>query len=90
MSDYAVRQETTRALCQQVARAVQAIAPDGLGHWDRIGEFVDPTDTALVLALSRWEIDPSDTMMQRVTDAYGDVLKAWREAVVEYTAEMTS
>ena len=51
---------------------------------------MDPTDTALVLALSRWEIDPSDTMMQRVMDAYGDVLKAWREAVVEYTAEMTS
>ena len=29
-------------------------------------------------------------MLLRVSDAYGDVLKAWREAVVEYTAEMTS
>ena len=82
------RRETGRQLCEKlVERIGEVAAAVPLGHWPPIA---DAPSAEFMTALSGWEIDPSDLTMQRVSDAYDDVLDAWRQAAVEYTAERAS
>ena len=87
---YADRRERGRILCQKLAEAVANIAPRGISHWDRCWEVVDGAGAEYMTVLSAWEIDPSDVTMQRVSDAYDEVLDAWRTAAGEYTTEKAS
>ncbi len=85
---YGQRQETGRQLCEKLMERIgQVAAAVPLGHWPPI---VDAPSAEFMTALSAWEIDPSDLTMQRVSDAYDDVLDAWRQAASEYTAERAS
>ena len=85
---YGQRQETGRQLCEKlVERIGEVAAAVPLGHWPPIA---DAPSAEFMTALSAWEIDPSDLTMQRVSDAYDDVLGAWRQAASEYATERAS
>ncbi len=84
---YDERQAKGKILCRRLAEAVAHIAPEGIGRWDRVWEIVDGSSATFMNALSTWEIDSSDLTMQRVSDAYDGVLKAWRIAAHEFTTE---
>ena len=84
---YDQRQARGTILCQRLGDHVAAVAPTGIGHWDRCWEVVDAPSVEFMTALSAWEIEPSDVTMQRVSDAYDTVMAAWHVAVVEYTTE---
>ncbi len=85
---YGQRQETGRQLCERlVERIGEVAAAVPLGHWPPIA---DAPSAEFMTALSAWEIDPSDLTMQRVSDAYDDVLGAWRQAAAEYATERAS
>ena len=81
------RQGKGKILFQKLAEAVAKIAPNGIGRWDRCWEVVDAPSAEYMIALSAWEIDPSNVTMQRVSNAYDAVMAAWRMAVSEYVAE---
>ena len=85
---YGQRQETGRQLCERlVERIGEVAAAVPLGHWPPIA---DAPSAEFMTALSAWEIDPSDLTMQRVSDAYDNVLDAWRQAAAEYATERAS
>ena len=90
MSTYEQRQAKAKILCEKLAGHVGLIAPEGIGHWDRAWEIVDGSSANFMNALSAWEIEPSDLAMQRVSDAYDDVLDAWRQVAAEYATEEAS
>ena len=85
---YGQRQETGRQLCERlVERIGEVAAAVPLGHWPPIA---DAPSAEFMTALSAWEIDPSDLTIQRISDAYDNVLAAWRHAAAEYTTEKAS
>ncbi len=76
--------EVSGKLMERIGQVAAAVP---LGHWPPI---VDAPSSEFMTALSAWEIDPSDLTMQRVSDAYDDVLDAWRQAAAEYATERAS
>ncbi len=85
---YGQRQETGRQLCEKlVERIGEVAAAVPPGHWPPIA---DAPSAEFMTALSAWEIDPSDLTMQRVSDAYDNVLDAWRQPAAEYATERAS
>ena len=89
MTAYGERQARGKILCEKLAGQVATITPAGIELWDRAWEIVDGSSATFMIALSAWEIDPSDLTLERVTAAYDAVLDAWREAAAEFTAERT-
>ena len=87
---YADRQEKGRLLSWKLAEAVAAIAPKGIGHWDRAWQIVDGPGADYMLALISWEKSPSDEAAMVVSVAYDGVLEAWRIAAIGYTTERAS
>ena len=87
---YDQRQAKGKILCEKLAGHVAVIAPNGIGLWDRAWEIVDGSSATFLNALSAWEIDPSDATMQRVSDAYDNVLNAWRQVAAEYATDEAS
>ena len=71
-------------LCRRLSSAVAALAPRGIGRWERAWEIVGPADSEFMIALTAWEADPTDAPMARVESAYKAVLCAWAEAIREY------
>ena len=84
---YAERQEKGSLLCQKLGETITRIGPFGLRKRDRTYQLVDGPMAEFMVELSSWEVDPSDTAMQRVHDRYGGVVEAWRCAAAEYVAE---
>ena len=85
---YEDRQGASRDLCEQVAVAVRIISPKGLGHWARIGEFVDAPNAEFLLALTRCETDTTDDAGQDMNNAYSALCNAWRYASAAYLVGM--
>ena len=85
---YSQRQETGRQLSEKLMERIGEVAAAvPLDHWPRIADA--PSATYMV-ALTAWEVDPSDIAMHRVSEAYESVIEAWRIAAIEYTAESAS
>ena len=81
------RRERGTELCRRLSSAVAAIAPPGIGRWEKAWQIVGPADSAFMAALTGWEADPTDTAMARVEFAYKAVLHAWAGAASEYEKE---
>ena len=85
MTTFDQRQKKGTQVCLKLMERIgQVAAAVPLGHWP---PTADAPSAAFVVALSAWEVDPSDRTMQRVTDTYGCVIDAWRIAANEFTAE---
>ncbi len=85
---YGQRQKTGRQLCERLVKRIGEVAAAvPLGHWPPIA---DAPSAEFIIALSAWEIAPSNLTMQRVTDTYESVIEAWRVAASEYSAERAS
>lgn len=80
------RRERGTSLCRRLAADVAKLAPEGIGRWDTAWEMVAGADATFMAALSGWEADPSEAALDRVRNAYGAVIDAWREAAHEYRA----
>lgn len=78
------RTERANRLCRRLAGDVAAIAPAGLGTWDRAWEIVDPPSAELLAALTAWEATGDEEAVAAVKAAYDAVLAAWREAARQY------
>ena len=88
MTTFDQRQLKGREVCQKLMERIGEVAAAvPLGHWPPIA---DAPSAEFMTALSAWEIDPSDLTMQRVSDAYDNVLDAWRQAAAEYATERAS
>ena len=85
---YVQRQETGRRLCRKLMERIGEVsAAVPLDHWPPIAN--EPS-AAFIVALTAWEVEPSDIAMQRVSETYESVIEAWRMAAIEYTAESAS
>ena len=85
MTTFEQRQQKSKQLCQRLmARIGEVASAVPIAHWPPV---VDEPSVAFIVALTAWEIDPSDLTMQRVSDAYDDVVAAWKEAGREYDRE---
>ncbi len=85
---YGQRQETGRQLCERLMERIGEVAAAvPLGHWPPIA---DEPSSAFMVALTAWEVEPSDVTMQRVSATYESVIEAWRIAAIEYIAESAS
>ena len=78
------RQKGTQVCLKLIERISEVAAAVPPGHWPPIA---DAPTAGFMIALSAWEVDPSDRTMARVTAAYGSVIEAWRVAAAEYSAE---
>jgi len=74
----AERRERGTTLCRQLAEEVARIAPPGLGRWDRAWEIVGPPSADFMAALTAWEADPSPRTKEAVSEAYVELVYAWR------------
>jgi hypothetical protein len=82
---YGQRQETGRQLCERlVERIGEVAAAVPVGNWPPIA---DAPSAAFVVALTAWELAPSDRTMHQVSATYEAVIDAWRIAATEYTTE---
>ncbi len=77
-------------ICGRLTEAVNRMAVEGMGRWERTWEIVDPPTAEFWDALSAWEADPNDRTADRVRSTYQIVLKMWQQAVTEYAARPTS
>ena len=69
MTTFDERQQKGKQLCQKlVERIGEVAAAVPLGNWPPIA---DAPSAAFMVALTAWEVDPSDVAMARVTDTYG-------------------
>ena len=81
-------QQNGKEVCEKLMERIGEIAAAVLlDYWPPV---TGPPSAAFITALSAWEIDPSDLSMQRVSDAYDNVLDAWRQAAAEYASERAS
>ena len=80
---YELRQEKAHTLIGLLARRIAEMAPEDIHRWSGAGITDGPTAT-LVIALTAWEVDPTDRATQLVTGAYEEVLEAWRCAAAEF------
>ncbi|MDP2959267.1 MAG: hypothetical protein Q8N53_22790 [Longimicrobiales bacterium] len=87
--DFTVEERRRRgtALCRQLADEVAKVAPRGLGAWAPAWDIVAEADVAFMIALTAWEVGPSEPARLRVRDAYRTVMGAWRAAAQEYRRE---
>ena len=74
---YELRQGKAHTLIGLLASRIAEMAPEEI-HGRPGAAITDGPTAKLVIALTAWEVDPSDRAMQRVTDAYEGVLEAWR------------
>ena len=85
---YAERQETGRQLCLKLMERIGEVAAAvPIDHWPPIA---DAPSAEFMAALTAWELAPSDSTMQRVSEAYEAVIEAWRIAATEHAAEKAS
>ena len=85
MTTFDQRQQESKQLCQRLmARIGDVASAVPIAHWPPI---VDEPSVAFMVALSAWEIDPSDLTMECVCAAHDGVLEAWRIAAHEFTTE---
>ena len=71
-------------ICQRLSQAVSELVPEGIGCWPEAWDIVAKSDADFMLALARWEADPTDESAAAVKVAYQAALKAWRLAVKQY------
>ena len=82
---YEQRQETGRQLCWKLMERIGEVASAvPLDHWPPVA---DAPSVAFLVALTAWELAPSNRTMQRVSKTYEAVIEAWRIAATEYTTE---
>ena len=74
------------SLCRRLAAEVASIAPPSLGAWDPVWEIVSEADASFIIALSAWEVAPTEEALERVRSAYEAVLGAWRYAGAQFLA----
>ena len=74
-------------ICRKLTQEVAALAPSGIGRWPTTWDIVAESDADFMIALSRWEADPTDEAKERVRATYGAVLSAWQTAVAEFERE---
>ena len=85
MTTFDERRLKGREVCEKLMERVDEVAAAvPLGHWPPV---TDAASAEFIIALSAWEIAPSNLTMQRVTDTYESVIEAWRTAASEYSAE---
>ena len=85
MTSYDQRQQKSQVLCEKLMERIGEVAAAvPLDHWPPIA---GPPSVEFVVALSAWEIDPTDETMALVNDAYGRTIEAWRTAAAEFTTE---
>ena len=85
MTTFDERQQKGRQLCEKLTERVGEVAAAvPLGHWPPIA---DAPSAAFMVALTAWEVGPTDLTMQRVTDTYESVIEAWRAAASQFSAE---
>ena len=80
---YELRQEKAHTLIGLLASRIAEMAPEDIHRWPGAGITDGPTAT-LLIALTAWEVDPSEATRARVTTAYAAVLKAWTRAAMKY------
>ena len=68
-----------RAICDELARNVAVIAPQGLTNFDS----VDSASVEFLLQLVKWERDPTGLRWAFVLSGVNDVCSAWRKAARE-------
>ena len=82
---YEQRQATGRQLCQKLMERISEVATAvPLDYWPPIA---GAPSAAFMVALTAWEIAPSDRAMRRVSETYESVIEAWRIAATEFSAE---
>ena len=85
---YAERQETGRQLCLKLTERIGEVAAAvPIDHWPPIA---DAPSAEFMAALTAWELAPSDSTMQRVSEAYEAVIEAWRTAAIEYVTDRSA
>ena len=88
MTSYEQRQQKGQEVCERLVQRIGEVARSvPLDHWPPVA---DAPSAAFMVALTAWEIDPSDLTMQRVTDSYESVIGAWRIAATEFSAERSA
>ena len=88
MTAYDQRQRKSEEVCEKLIERIAEVAD--VVSLDYRSPVTGPPSAAFITALGAWEIDPSDLTMQRVSDAYDEVLDVWCQAAFEYTAERAS
>ncbi len=81
------RAEAVRVVCKRLTRDVDAIAPPGIGKWDRAWQMTAAADRDFRVALAAWEATGTEANRLRVRDAYDAVLDAWREAAQRFAKD---
>ena len=88
MTTHDQRHQKSKEVCEKLMERIEEVtAAVSFDYWPPV---TGPPSAAFMTALGALEIDPSDLNMQRVSDAYHDVLDAWRQAASEYSAERAS
>jgi len=76
--------DRAKRICCHLSQAVRKLVPEGIGRWAGAWDIVAKSDADFMLALARWEADPTDESAAAVKVAYQAALKAWRLAVKQY------
>ena len=90
MTAYEQRQRKGREVCEKLVQRIGEVAPTGIGFWAEAWMIVDGPSADFMLALSSWEADPTVESMARVTETYERVVRAWRQAGLEFTRRATA
>lgn len=72
-----------RAICDQLTAKVATIAPLGITDFDA----VDSAGAEFLLALVKWESDPTGLNWAYVLGEFNDVASAVRQGAAQYSAE---
>lgn len=80
------RHERAAELCRRLTADVRAVAPPGLGRWDRAWQLVAGATDAFLDELHAWEHDGSRARVERIQHLYDEVVAGWGMAASEYMA----
>jgi hypothetical protein len=78
------RREKGTLLCRQLTDEIEAMAPPGIGRWERTWEIVATADSNFMIALTRWEQLGTEDTLPPLRSAYLAVRDAWTKAIAEY------
>ena len=78
------RRSRGTSLCRRLTAEVARLAPPDIGGWDPAWAIVAEADASFIIALSAWEVAPTEETLEGVRSAYRAVLKAWQRAGHEF------
>jgi hypothetical protein len=84
----ALRVSWSDALCARISRIIAQESPQGIGHWDGLGdEHLKAPADRLLEALARWEETGREEDKWAARRAAARYYYAWQQAVKQWTAD---